>query len=398
MSDTNIAGIRDTEQFFHKGSKRLAYGYTTGSCAAAAAKAAAYMYFTGEAPTHVVLMTPKGIELDLMVEEAIFDFDNKNITCCSIKKQSGDDPDITNGVLVYARLDFAGTGGTDLRINIDGGIGVGRVTKRGLEQPVGAAAINSIPRKMITNEVTQVCEEYDYKGTINVCISIPAGVQLAEKTFNPRLGIKGGISVLGTSGIVEPMSEKALIDTIRVEMSVKKESAKKDNRVLLVSPGNYGRSFLHESFGIDIEEAVKCSNYVGEMIDIANELGFQRLLLVGHIGKLIKVSGGIMNTHSANADARLELLAAHALRAGADAGLCRKILECITTEEALFLLQSSRNLSATMEEMINKIEYYISRRSDITQIEVIVFANDFGELASTKYAKKFLEDFIKEGS
>lgn len=398
------SGIRYTEQFLQKGSKKLAYGYTTGSCAAAAAKAAAYMYFTGEAPEHVILMTPKGIELDLAVEEAFFEADKKDITCCAIKKQSGDDPDITNGVLVYAKLTFVRQEGTaaaeeinELRINIDGGTGVGRVTKKGLEQPVGAAAINSIPRKMIAEQVTQVCEEYDYKGLVQVCVSIPAGVELAAKTFNPRLGIEGGISVLGTSGIVEPMSEKALIDTIRVEMSVKRESAEKENPVLLVSPGNYGRSFLYEHFGIDIEEAVKCSNYIGEMIDIANELGFQRLLLAGHIGKLIKVSGGIMNTHSANADARLELLVAHALRAGAGAELCRKILSCITTEEALQLLQSSGYLEAAMKQMISKIAYYVRKRSDKTQVEVIVFANDFGELACTEHAKLFLEDFIKEG-
>jgi cobalt-precorrin-5B (C1)-methyltransferase len=377
------------ELYTHKGTKKLAYGYTTGSCAAAASKAAAYMYFTGEAPKHVKLMTPKKIELDLDVLNS--KFVSKNKTSSAVKKQSGDDPDITNGVMVYAELEFLNNTDGLLAINIDGGTGVGRVTKKGLEQPVGAAAINSVPRKMIADEVKNVCEEYDFNGTVNVTVSIPEGIELARKTFNPRLGIEGGISVLGTSGIVEPMSEKALVHTIKVEMKVRLEENISGNKdVLLAALGNYGRNFMLEKYGIDIEKAVKCSNYIGETIDIANELGVKKLLLVGHVGKLIKVSGGIMNTHSANADARLELLSAHALRAGADSGLCRKILDCVTTDEALLILKDNNILEQTMEEMIGKIAYYINKRSDLTQIEVLVFSNELGELAHTKKAYELL--------
>jgi cobalt-precorrin-5B (C1)-methyltransferase len=377
------------ELYTHKGTKKLAYGYTTGSCAAAASKAAAYMYFTGEAPKHVKLMTPKKIELDLDVLNS--KFVSKNKTSSAVKKQSGDDPDITNGVMVYAELEFLNNTDGLLAINIDGGTGVGRVTKKGLEQPVGAAAINSVPRKMIADEVKNVCEEYDFNGTVNVMVSIPEGIELARKTFNPRLGIEGGISVLGTSGIVEPMSEKALVDTIKVEMKVRLEENISENKdVLLVALGNYGRNFMLEKYGIDIEKAVKCSNYIGETIDIANELGVKKLLLAGHVGKLIKVSGGIMNTHSSNADARLELLSAHALRAGADIGLCRKILDCVTTDEALLILKDNNILEQTMEEMIGKIAYYINKRSDLTQIEVLVFSNELGELAHTKKAYELL--------
>jgi cobalt-precorrin-5B (C1)-methyltransferase len=334
-------------------------------------------------------MTPKRIELDLDVLESKFVYPNK--TLCAVKKQSGDDPDITNGVMVYAELEFLNNTDGLLAINIDGGTGVGRVTKKGLEQPVGAAAINSVPRKMIADEVKNVCEEYDFNGTVNVTVSIPEGIELARKTFNPRLGIEGGISVLGTSGIVEPMSEKALVHTIKVEMKVRLEENISGNKdVLLAALGNYGRNFMLEKYGIDIEKAVKCSNYIGETIDIANELGVKKLLLVGHVGKLIKVSGGIMNTHSANADARLELLSAHALRAGADSGLCRKILDCVTTDEALLILKDNNILEQTMEEMIGKIAYYINKRSDLTQIEVLVFSNELGELAHTKKAYELL--------
>lgn len=399
--------------YLKKGAKKLACGYTTGTCAAAAAQAAAVMYFTGRAPESVSIMTPKGIRLTLEVLEP---FCREDYTSCAIKKESGDDPDITNGVLVYAGLTFrhaesesrldVGDNGSDglgqqstenkITVDIDGGIGVGRVTKAGLEQPVGAAAINSVPRRMITDEIMRVCEANDFVGHVKAVISIPEGEALAQKTFNPRLGIEGGISVLGTSGIVEPMSERALIETIRAELSVKREENKRLGRdIVLAAPGNYGRNFISERYGIDIEDAVKCSNYIGELVDFANELGFKRLLLAGHIGKLVKVSGGIMNTHSSNADARLELLAAHALMAGADAQTGRRILACVTAEEALGILREGGLLPDTMDIMVRRIKYYLDRRSDTTQIEVIVFSNEFGELAKSDGADDFVREFCK---
>ncbi len=402
--------------YLKKGGKELACGYTTGTCAAAAAQAAAVMYFTGRAPESVSIMTPKGIRLTLEVLEP---FCRGDYVSCAIRKESGDDPDITNGVLVYAGLTFKhiddagircgdereGFNGDGLKarnfenkmtVDIDGGKGVGRVTKAGLEQPVGAAAINSVPRRMITDEITRVCEENDFVGHVKAVISIPEGEALAQKTFNPRLGIEGGISVLGTSGIVEPMSERALIETIRAELSVKREENKRLGRdIVLAAPGNYGRNFVSERYGIDIENAVKCSNYIGELVDLANELGFKRLLLAGHIGKLVKVSGGIMNTHSSNADARLELLAAHALMAGADAQTGRRILACVTAEEALGILREDGLLPNTMDIMVRRIKYYLDRRSDMTQIEVIVFSNEFGELAKSAGADDFAREFRK---
>lgn len=399
--------------YLKKGGKELACGYTTGTCAAAAAQAAAVMYFTGRAPESVSIMTPKGIRLTLEVLEP---FCSEDYASCAIKKESGDDPDITNGVLVCAGLTFrhaegesgadAGNGGSDvlglqslenkITVDIDGGKGVGRVTKAGLEQPVGAAAINSVPRRMIIDEITRVCGANDFSGCVKAVISIPEGEALAQKTFNPRLGIEGGISVLGTSGIVEPMSERALIETIRAELSVKREENKRLGRdIVLAAPGNYGRNFISERYGIDIEDAVKCSNYIGELVDFANELGFKRLLLAGHIGKLVKVSGGIMNTHSSNADARLELLAAHALMAGADAQTGRRILACVTAEEALGILREGGLLPDTMDAMVRRIKYYLDRRSDTTQIEVIVFSNEFGELAKSDGADDFAGEFRK---
>ena len=154
---------------------------------------------------------------------------------------------------------------------------------------------------------------------------------MAEKTFNPRLGIVGGISILGTSGIVEPMSERALVATIEAEMRQKAA----DREYLLVTPGNYGTDYLKGNFPFAPEEAVKCSNYVGQTIDLAVNLGLKGILFVAHIGKFVKVAGGIMNTHSREADARMEILAACALQAQADAGQVREILSCVTTDEGL---------------------------------------------------------------
>ena len=202
------------ERYVVKQNKRLRCGYTTGSCAAAAAKAAAELLLGGENPEQVELLTPKGILLTLTPEDCRR---GETWAGCAIRKDGGDDPDATNGILVYARVEQ--DNGSE--ILIDGGTGVGRITLPGLEQPVGAAAINRVPRAMIQNAVEEICEAYDYRGGLRVVISVPQGEEIAQKTFNPRLGIQGGISILGTTGIVEPMSETALIKSIEVEMGVR---------------------------------------------------------------------------------------------------------------------------------------------------------------------------------
>lgn len=357
-----------------KNNKKMAYGYTTGSCSAAAAKAAAIVLFTGEKPGRVTLPTPKGILLELKVE--VCEVKQDEAVCC-VEKDAGDDPDVTDGVRVYARV-RKGKKADQICVNIDGGVGVGRVTKPGLEQPVGAAAINRVPRQMITEAVTEICEENDFLGELFVEISIPAGTELAKKTFNPRLGIEGGISVLGTSGIVEPMSEEALIASIRLEMQMKRANGVKN---LVVAPGNYGTAYLSTHLPVSMEQAVKCSNFVGETIDIAVEQGYEGILFVSHIGKFIKVAGGIMNTHSRNADARMELLAANALAAGAAVETVKKILESLTTDEGIRILKESGDLQNTMECVLKKIDYYLKKRAyDRLKIGVILFSNEYGEL------------------
>lgn len=357
-----------------KNNKKLALGYTTGSCAAAAAKAAARMLLTNKIVHFIELPTPRGITLSLEILEATLE---NGVASCAVKKYSGDDPDVTNGTLVYAKVSFGGNT-KERKILIDGGIGVGRITKPGLEQPIGAAAINRVPRQMITDAVIEVMEEYDYYGEIFVQISIPEGVELAKKTFNPRLGIEGGISVLGTSGIVEPMSEEALIASIRLEMQMHRNNGAE---YLVISPGNYGTTYLSQNFQVNLDKAVKCSNFLGETIDMAVEMGYQGILFVSHIGKFIKAAGGIMNTHSRCADSRMEILTANALRAGAPIDVLKDVLKAVTTDEGLTILKQHGYLETTMKYIMEKIEFYLNNRAyQNLELATLVFSNELGEL------------------
>lgn len=368
------------EQFIYKNNKKLRYGYTTGSCAAAAAKSAASMLLSGKKMEYVDLMTPKQIPLHLEVLDTVR---KQESVSCAVRKDGGDDPDVTNGILVYAEVSYIKDENADGDIRIDGGLGVGRIMKPGLEQPVGAAAINRAPRRMICENVREVCAQFGYTGSLQVSISIPEGEALAEKTFNPRLGITGGISVLGTSGIVEPMSERALIDTIRVEIRQKLANGME---YLLIVPGNYGIDFLEEyGHGLCLEDAVKCSNFVGEALDAAAEFGAKGVLLVGHIGKFVKLAGGIMNTHSHNADARMELLTVHAALLGAPVSLLSRMMESVTTDDALKYLQEADLMEPVMERLMERMEFYVNQRvQKRLELGVITFSKVYGILGQTE--------------
>lgn len=373
------------EEYTVKDGKRLRLGYTTGSCAAAAAKAAAWMLLTGRRRERISILTPKGIKLDL----AVLDIEmGEDRVSCAMEKDSGDDPDVTNGVRVVAAVSKTGKG-----ITIDGGTGVGRVTKRGLDQPVGAAAINSVPRKMILENVEEVCRLTDYSGGLSVVISVPLGEELAKKTFNPRLGIEGGISILGTTGIVEPMSEKALVDTIRVELRQRKESGV---QYVLLTPGNYGSEYIRGTLKLDPALAVQTSNFIGDTLDICKELEFRGALLVGHIGKLVKLAGGMMNTHSKYGDCRMELMAAHAGACGLPPGAVGEMLQCATCDDALRILQENRLFQPTLRRLMEGIGSHLTRRGGPMETGAIMFSREYGLLARTKNADTLLEK-IAEG-
>lgn len=372
----------ELENFFViKNNKKMRYGYTTGSCAAAACKGAVRMLLGRKKEETVELMTPKGILLKLELEDTRFD-DSK--ASCAVRKDAGDDPDTTDGILVYATVKKSEKG-----IHIDGGIGVGRVTKPGLNQKIGEAAINPVPKAMIQKAAEEAADEFDYDGGLEIVISVPAGIETAKKTFNPRLGIVGGISILGTTGIVEPMSEKALIESIRVEM---KQHYSQGEEYLIVTPGNYGAEYLKTHMEIPFDKNIKCSNYVGETIDMAINMGVKGILFVSHIGKFVKVAGGIMNTHSHCADSRMEILASNAIRAGADLECARAILECNTTDEALEVLTQHKLLEQTMKIILERIQYYLNHRSyEQIQLGAVLFSNVQGYLGQTESAAGLID-------
>ena len=370
-----------------RGQKKMRFGYTTGSCAAAACKGACLMLLGKEKLTSVPFMTPKGILLDLELHDIQI---SENQVTCAVKKDAGDDPDTTNGILVYATVWKTDTAG----IVIDGGVGIGRVTRPGLSQKVGEAAINPVPRAMILREAEEAAVSHDYEGGLKVVISVPEGVEIGKKTFNPRLGITGGISILGTSGIVEPMSEKALVESIHVEM---KQHFTQGEKYLLVTPGNYGADYLREHMTLPFERNIKCSNYVGETLDYAVNLGIRGILFVADIGKFIKVAGGIMNTHSRDADARMEILAANALRAGADVRTAKQILDAVTTDEGLAVLKQTPYWTDTMQLVAQQVEYYLNHRAQGQLIiGAVLYSNAMGELGRTTQAERLLENLIKE--
>ena len=367
----------------------MRYGFTTGSCAAAAAKAAAYMLLTGQRKTEIAIETPKGIPYNAKIMDIRC---GENAVSCGVEKDGGDDPDVTTGAWIYAKVSrlekvSCEEENREQEIVIDGGAGVGRVTRPGLDQPVGNAAINHVPREMIKREVLEVCRCVDYQGSLQVEISVPQGEELCQRTFNPRLGIVGGISILGTSGIVEPMSSQALLDTIKLELRQRRELG---FDYVAISPGNYGLDFMRETYGYDLDRSVKCSNFIGETIDMAVELGFCKILLTGHIGKLIKVAGGIMNTHSKEADCRMELLAAFSIKEQMDSSKVREILDCVTTEEAIPMIEESGKLHQIMDRIAERICYYMETRSGgKLKTDCILYANEFGELAKSREAEKW---------
>lgn len=422
------------------GNATLKKGFTTGSCAALASRAAAEMLFSGREITHSSIETPAG---EIFTAKISYVNLNKGVSAsCAVLKDGGDDPDVTTGLYIYSKVSAERVGDDDsdkfmstqnptkidteimltsqknhnsrdadnimltkapasveieddIIIEIDGGEGVGRVTKPGLDRSVGEAAINSTPRAMIDEAVRAEAVKAGFKGRLKVIISAPGGEDIAKKTFNPRLGIEGGISILGTSGVENPMSTQAIIDTIEVEMKVHRAAGENN---IAVTPGNYGQDYMLHEYGYDLDRSVKCSNFIGDAIRIASELGFDAMLLTGHIGKLIKLTGGITNTHSANGDCRMELLSAAALREGCDAGVCREILDAISTERALKVIEQAGALEKVMEYVLKKAMYTLERKAgDNMRIECIIYSNDFGCLALSRGAVELLETIRERG-
>lgn len=379
-------------KYINIGTQKLRCGYTTGSCATAAAKAATQMLLSGKKTDKVSIMTPKWINLDLEVSCAKI---GMGYAECAIAKDSGDDPDITNGLLIFARVEFSKSGGAgENDIVITGGKGVGKVTKPGLDQPVGEYAINSVPRNMIKKEIEEICKENNYTGGLKVVISVPEGEKIAGKTYNPKMGIEGGISIIGTSGIVEPMSSAALVDTIRLEIKMRKANGYKN---LLLSLGNYSENFLCENMPVALDKSVKCSNFIGEAIEMALEYEFESVLIVGHTGKLVKLGAGIMNTHSSQADGRMEVLVMCGLLAGVDIEYLKKIPECVTTDAAFDILSESGKLSDTLEVLGKRAEQHLRAKvKDTIPIGAVMFSNKHDIVVKTGIADMLINKISEE--
>lgn len=392
------------ERYVYTGTTRLRCGFTTGSCAAMAAAAATELLLTGTAPTRERLLTPLGVSVEADVVNPHQE-DGGRAASCGICKDAGDDVDVTDNIEVRARVELVQTpaqrpetGQTPPAITIDGGEGVGRVTKPGLEQPVGAAAINSVPRRMIAERVRSVLDAHGRGDAgARVTVTVPEGAAVAAKTFNPHLGVVGGISILGTTGIVEPRSLRALRESVELEI---RQVAALGNRCLVIVPGNYGSDFADAMPEIARAPRVACSNFIGAALDEAARDGFERVLVVGHIGKLVKVAGGIMDTHSRVADARVEIVCAHAALAGAARGTAARIMAAATTDACLDILEEEGGvplLQATMASLTAALGEHLARRvAGSYEVGAIWFSKQRGELGRTAAADDIIAAIARD--
>lgn len=298
-------------------------GVTTGSCAAAAAKAAALKLLNGVCPQSVEITVPEGRTISLRVLDLP--------SGCGVVKDAGDDPDATDGMLIEAAVELGSEAG---EITFAGGPGVGTVTLPGLKVPPGEPAINPVPRGMITSALREVIGSQAAK----VTISAPEGEKIARRTFNPRLGVTGGISILGTTGIVKPMNEESIFESLTLELNT---HAAAGERAVAVAFGSTGEEALRRAWGLDGRCVVQCGNYIGYVLDEAARLGIRRILLCGHPGKLLKVAAGTFNTHNRTGDGRLEALCTQAAIAGAPAAVVESIYESMTTENAMRIVEEN---------------------------------------------------------
>lgn len=439
-------------EFVFKNQKKLRCGLTTGTCAAACAQAAMLRLLTGQVLPEVTVRLPESrkrvrasiagvsfrdeISEDREDREAHQDSDGMSqlqqagpvedsmgsstqlVTMAvyptadggfATRKDAGDDPDVTNGTEIRAYIQVCDVASVpagafaseDGRLYLTGGVGVGRVTKPGLEQAVGQSAINRVPRQMIFDAVQQVLEDFGEEAGAEcylITISVPAGAELAQRTFNPMLGIEGGISILGTTGIVEPMSEAAIVATI--ETSIRQVLAMEDGdigrraRRILAVPGNYGQRYVEQQLGLRGVPVVEVSNYIGEAIDLAVSYGATDFLLVGNVGKLVKLAAGIMNTHSRVADGRWEIFAAHLALCGGTRAQVAAMREATTTEEMLTRLEEMGLRAPVMTSIMGEIEAHMAHRiRGQMDFGVIVYSERFGRVGETAGAERLLEKF-----
>jgi cobalt-precorrin-5B (C1)-methyltransferase len=319
----------------------LRKGVTTGACAQAAAKAAACLLVKQRKIKSVEVELPNG-------EKKVFSLIGQNVgkdyARCAVIKDAGDENDVTDGIKICCEIRRNNIKG----LTIKGGQGVGLVTKSGLAVPPGEYAINPVPRQMILRDVSRILSPDE--GFV-VEISVPEGEEIAKKTYNPRLGIEGGISIIGTTGIVEPKSQEAYKTSLSLELNIAKANGYK---VIFLTSGYLGEKLLKSRFKIKEEAIIKIGDYVDFMLKECIQKSISKVVLIGHIGKLAKVAAGLFNTHSKFGDARLETIAAYAASCGAESELVNKILKLKLAEEAIEILKEN-NLMMTFDKIAKRV-------------------------------------------
>lgn len=356
--------------------KKLKEGISTGSCAAAGAAASAIWQTRGICPSVIQIDAPIGYSLTIPVEPLDYG-------TCVVIKDAGDDPDVTHGCQVITKVDISTEDGP---ITFMAGKGIGTITEKGLKLPIGEPAINPVPRQMITKELRKIIKD---KAAL-VTISIPNGEELAKKTFNPRLGVLGGLSILGTTGIVRPMSEEAMKDSLSLELKFRYEQGYRNVVYVLGTTGE--RALIH-TYGA-FTCVIQVSNYIGFMLDEAVDLGFEHILIGGFVGKLVKVAGGTMNTHSHISDGRLEVLCTHAALHQAELSVIEEIYECKTSKAALEIIKKE-NLMSIFTPIIEKAVFHCEQRTrGITQVAMVFLDSEHQVIAESKNLKVVLKEVL----
>ncbi len=335
-------------------------GITTGTVATACSLAAMDAIIDSQDIACVKVQTPKK-SLDIIIDEC------RKLSPTSAyavaHKYPYNDPDVTVNLDIIATVDLIDFAGQ--KVVITGGEGVGLITKPGLQIPVGDYAINPIPRKMIVKNLESKVPE---NKTAKVTISIPKGCEIAHKTMNPKLGIINGISILGTTGIARSMSSEAYKNSIVTQIDVALASNFND---LIFVPGNIGEKLALKKLDITQQQIIQTGNYVGFMFEEAKKRGVDKFTFFGHIGKLIKVAGGIFNTKHAVADGRREIMITHAAICGADNSIIKRLYDSATTDDMLDILNEINLQKKVANSIAAAIRERCSQRFEL-ELDVIL--------------------------
>ena len=372
------------DDYAYVNGKKLRKGFTTGTCATAATAAAISMILNQDIEEKVTVSTANGVEVTMDIKDPSF---GEFTASAAVEKDGGDDADATHGLLIYSTVTLLPDSND---IEIDGGEGVGRVTQKGLKCDVGMAAINPTPRAMIEKTARQLLGP---NCGAKIILSVPGGEETAKLTYNSRLGIVGGISILGTTGIVNPMSEESWKASITIELTMLYNQG---YRSVVLAPGNYGEDFATNVLGIPPHRIVNMSNFVGHVLKEVQRIGFTRVLMVGHMGKFVKVAGGIFSTHSKDSDARMEIIMANLALLGAPVELLEKVDQCITTDAAGTLIEEyhyEEVYQVLVDKMKFRSERLLRNRKPEVSIDVVTFGTEAGYLASTQTLEEIAEEW-----